>query len=618
MTRTLIFLLLALPLPHARAQLTPASGPAVRYALAFPNAAHHEAQVTATFAGLPSGPLHVRMARSSPGRYAQHDFAKNVYAVTATDGGHQPLPLRQPDPYGWDVTPAADGTVIFSYTLYGDRSDGTYAGIDAEHAHLNLPATLCYATGLEGRPAELRFALPAGWQVASQLQPSPDKAVFSAPNLQYLMDSPVTLGPQQVRTWPEGRQTIELAALYPGPAADVDAYVQKIRRVVQEEKAIFGELPAFDFGRYTFVADYLPQAISDGMEHRNSTSVTSPRPLGPTDGTRNLGTVAHEFFHSWNVERLRPHDLEPFDFQRVNMSDALWFAEGFTQYFGCLALRRAGLIADEEFLADIGRWVNLRQNSPGARRASALEMSRHAAFTDAATSIDPTNTANTYLSYYDQGAGLALVLDLELRQAHHSSLDQFMQAMWRQYGQQVNYAPVTPYTVRDLQRVLGTVSGDTAFANQFFRQYVYGHELPRFRESLLGAGLALVPAPGPGPALARQVGFDEGGRCLVIDNTRIGSGLYQAGLDRGDQLVALDGQALKSPTDLLAVLRQHPPGAVLTVQVKTPGGTERTTSLPLDGEPIVQAKPVETVDKKAYSPKQKTLREAWLKSQAPK
>ncbi len=601
----------------ASAQTKPDAGPAVRYAVAFPNAVHHEAKVTATFAGLPRGPLHVRMARSSPGRYSLHDFAKNVYYVVATDGANHLLSLNRPDPYGWDVTPGPDGIVNFSYTLYGDRTDGTYVGIDQQHANLNLPAALCYALGLEGRPAEVRFDLPVGWKAATQLRAGAEKNVFTAPNLQYLMDSPVSLGPQQVRSWQEGEQTIELAALYQGTAAELDAFAKKVQKVVKEEKAVFGELPTFDFGRYTFLANYLTQATGDGMEHRNSTVVTSSRPLRDEDELKNLGTVAHEFFHAWNVERLRPADLEPFDFQRVNMSDALWFAEGFTQYYGRLALRRAKLIEDEDFFDDISRWVNLRQNSPGARYASAIDMSRQAAFNDGSASTAPMNSVNTNLSYYDQGAGLALVLDLQLRQHHRSSLDKVMQAMWQQYGKkQDGYAPTAPYTVKDLQRVVGEVSRDTVFANRFFQLYVYGREQPRFAENLLTAGLAVIPTRVLGAALPRQVEFDDDGRCIVAYNTQIGSGLYKAGIDRGDQLLVLDGKELKSAGDLDGVLRKHSPSDVVFVKVKTRGGLERTTQLILSGDPNVGVKPVEAVEKMVYAPAQKALREAWLMSQA--
>jgi predicted metalloprotease with PDZ domain len=613
---TLLTLALSLSTLLLQAQSKADTGPAVRYAVSFPNAVHHEARITATFSGLPSGPLRVRMARSSPGRYALHDFAKNIYYVVATDGTNKPLPTNRPDPYGWDVTPGPDGTVAFSYTLYGDRTDGTYVGIDQQHAHLNIPATLCYALGLEGRAAEVKFEAPPGWKVATQLRPGSEKNTYTAPNLQYLMDSPVSLGAQVVRSWQEGEQTIEMSVLYQGPVADVDAFVKNTQKVVKEEKAIFGDLPQFDFARYTFIGDYLGQATGDGMEHRNSTSLTSSRSLKGEEAMENLGTVAHEFFHAWNVERLRPRDLEPFDFQRANMSDALWFAEGFTQYYGELTLRRAKLVEDEDFFAKISGWVNTRTNSPGARYASAVDMSRQAPFIDAAGSIDPTNKTNTTISYYDQGAGLALVLDLQLRQHHRSTLDKYMQALWQQFGQkQENYAPAKPYTLKDLQRVLGEVSKDTTFAGRFFRQYIYGREQPRFSESLLLAGLAVIPTRALGAALPKQVEFDDEGRCIVAYNTTIGSGLYKAGIDRGDQIMILDGKEIKSAGDLDATLRKHSPSDLVLVKIKTRGGVEKTVQLVLTEDPNVQVQPVEAVEKMTLSPAQKTLREAWLASQ---
>ncbi len=608
------------PVPAARVPTKPGPvaapvGGAVRYAVAFPNAVHHEARVTATFGDLPAGPLRVRMARSSPGRYAEHDFIKNVYYVVATDGNGRPLPTARPDAYGWDVTPGPDGKVVFSYTLYGDRSDGTYAGIDQQHAHLNIPATFCYALGLETRSVEVHFEAPVSWKAATQLRPGADKNTFIAPNLAYFMDSPVVLGAQQVRAWEEGDQTIELAALYLGTLPDLDLYAKSVQRVVKEEKAVFGELPTFDFGRYTFLADYLDQTTGDGMEHRNSTSLTAPRGIHSDDALLNLRTVAHEFFHSWNVKRLRPKDLEPFSFQRTNMSDALWLAEGFTQYYGELALRRAKFYDDEQFFEKVGSWVNARLASPGARYASAVDMSRQAVFTDHGASIDPTNVANTYLTYYYQGAGLALVLDLQLRQQYHSSLDKYMQALWQQYGQrQANYAPARPYALPDLQRVLGEVSRDTAFAGRFFRQYVYGHEPPRFAESLQAAGLSMVPTRVL-TTLPQQVEFDSEGRCLVAVNTLIGSGLYKAGIDRGDQLVLLDDKPLKTPADLAEVLHRHAPNDLVMVQIRSRGGIDRTMQLVLTEDPNVQIQPVETAQKTSPTPPQQALRDAWLATQ---
>ena len=597
---------------------TAVPGAPVRYTVSFPNAVHHEARISATFSGLPGGTLRVCMARSSPGRYSLHDFAKNVYYVVATDAKNQPLSINRPDPYSWDVTPGKDGTVVFNYTLYGDRSDGTYVGIDQQHAHLNAPATFCYALGLETRACEVKFEPLVSWKIATQLRPSGEKGNYLAPNLEYLMDSPILLGAVVTKSWQEGEQTIEMATLYQGPATEVDEFVKNTQKIVREEQAIFGELPAFDFTRYTFLGDYMSQTVGDGMEHRNSTSLTSPRPLTNNEEDRsNLATVAHEFFHAWNVERIRPKDLEPFNFQRVNMSDALWFAEGFTQYYGELVLRRLKIYDDEAFFSKISNWVNTRQNSPGARFNSAVDISRQAAFLDQSASVDPTNKANTTISYYTQGAGIALALDMQMRIRYRSSLDKYMQALWLEFGKnQDNYAPVKPYTVPDLQRVLGTVCKDTAFAGRFFRQYVMGRDQPRFTELLLPAGLAVVPGRVLGAALSQQVEYDDEGRCIVAINTTIGSGLYKAGIDRGDQIMVLDGKEIKSAGDLTGVLRKHSPSDIVFVKIKSRGGIEKTMQLVLTQDPTVQVQPVENVEKMTLDPKQKDLRTAWLSSQA--
>jgi predicted metalloprotease with PDZ domain len=594
----------------------------VRYVVSFPNAVHHEARVTATFAGLtPGKALVVRMARSSPGRYALHEFIKNVYYPVATDGSGKLLSIKRPDPYSWEVRPAADGTVQFSYTLYGDRTDGTYAGIDQQHAHLNLPATLCYAQGLEGRAAEVKFELPTGWKAATQLRPTgEDRTTFTAPNLQYLMDSPVVLGTQQtLHTWQDGGRTFEIATYYPGPTSEVEALVKKTQQIVREAAGVFGgEVPAFDYGRYTFLADYLPQASGDGMEHRNSTSLTSPLPLRDEGALRNLATVSHEYFHAYNTERLRSKGLEPFDFQRVNMSDALWFGEGFTQYYGELLLRRAGYYSDEQFFEKVSQWVNVRLNSPGARYASAVEMSQQAGFVDAATSIDPNNRVNTYLSYYYQGAGIALTLDLQLRQRYRTSLDKYMQALWQEFGkpQTPSLAPAKPYTLPDLQRVLGTVAKDTAFAGTFFRRYIYGRDTPRFAENLALAGLAVVPTKVLAAALPRQVEFTEDGRCILARNTTMGSGLYKAGIDRGDEIMTLDGVKITDMATLEGVMRRHTPADLVPVRVRNRAGVERTTQVVLTEDSNVQVQPMEGVEKMTATQAQKDMRAAWLASAA--
>jgi predicted metalloprotease with PDZ domain len=603
-------LLLALTLPSAAlAQTTP-----VQYTVAFPNAVHHEANITVVFTELKPGTLQVRMARSSPGRYALHEFAKNVYAVQATDSKGKALKISQPDPYGWDVS-GHDGTVRFTYTLYGDRTDGTYAGIDQIHAHLNMPATLAFARGQEQRPAEVKFDLPTGWQVATQLKPDPAKGTYYAPHLQYLMDSPTSLGPQKVRTWQEQGKTIELAVVHTGTDAELDAYTELAKNVVREAAAVFGELPNYDFGRYTFVANYLPQTSGDGMEHRNSTSVTSSSPLRGPGVLRNLGTVSHEFFHAWNVERIRPKSLEPFDFERANMSEALWFAEGFTQYYGDLILRRSGAFTEDQYLEDVSGIVNAMLNSPGASRYSPVEMSQQAPFVDAAVSIDPNNRSNTYLSYYVIGAGNALALDMLLRQNYKTDLDTYMRTVWQQYGKpQRDYAPEHPYTLPDLQRVLGQISRDTAFAGRFFREHITGHQLHNYEQLLAPAGLVVRRAKAGQASfgLARLSFADS--TITVSGNTLVGSPLYQAGLDREDQITKLDGKSPRNQAELTQLLAQHKPGDAIPVVFRS-RGQERTAQVTLVESPQLEVVSNEKAGRPVTKQMQK-YRAAWLSSKA--
>ena len=302
--RSLVFLvaaalsavaLQATPLEH---QATSSQVP-IRYQLSFPQPEHRWMQVEVLFPEVGTAPLAVRMSRSSPGRYALHEFAKNVYDVHAFDGAGNELTITRPDAHQWDVR-GHDGTVHFVYKVYGDRVDGTYLGIDSTHAHINMPAALVWARGLEARPAQVRFERPTGsmWQVATQLYPSDDPLVFTAPNLQYLMDSPAEFSSFSLRTFTVadpsrvgGGPTFRLAVHHDGSEAQLDRFAVDVETIVRESVAIFGEFPEYEPGTYTFIADYLRYASGDGMEHRNSTVLTSS---GSLENQRRglLSTVA--------------------------------------------------------------------------------------------------------------------------------------------------------------------------------------------------------------------------------------------------------------------------------------------------------------------------------------
>jgi predicted metalloprotease with PDZ domain len=608
-------LLLAALAPSAAAQAK------VEYELAFPNAAHHEAEVTATFSGVPAGrPLEVRMSRSSPGRYALHEFAKNVYSVSAADGQGRALAVTRPNPHQWDVAAGHDGTVTFRYTLYGDRADGTYNGIDESHAHLNAPATFAWARGLGAAPVTVRIRpASASRKVATQLVPTADSMVFTAPNLQYLLDSPIEVSAFSLRSWPvtvNGQtSTIRLAVHHAGTEAEVDEYAEMAKQVVAEQIAMWRELP-LDFGSYTFLADYLPYTPGDGMEHRNSTVLTSTRPLS-TGAKANLGTLSHEFFHLWNVERLRPRSLEPFDYERENMSPDLWFAEGFTQYYTPLFVRRAGVTTDAEYAQALGAVVNAVVNAPGRRYFSAPEMSMQAPFVDAAVANDPNNRGNTFLSYYTWGSGIGLGLDLTLRERSkgRTSLDDYMRAMWREYGryQSADLAPERTYTIDDLERVLGEVAGDAGFARDFFARYIRGRDAVDYTALLGRAGFLVQPAD-PGRIWLGAPLAEQDGRVVLAGASTVGSPLYRAGLDRGDAILKLGGISVRTPAEVEAVLASRKPGETIEIEWEGRAGARRGT-LMLVADPRLEVVTYESAGR-PLTREMRALRAAWLGSQA--
>lgn len=584
----------------------------IRYAVSFPQAAHNQALISVTFPEVASGPFRVRMSRSSPGRYALHEFAKNVFAVTAEDGAGRALPVRQDEPYSW-IVDGHDGSVTVTYRLFADRADGTYSQVAPTHAHLNIPSSFLWAEGYEDRPVEVSFTpLDPDWDVATQLVPTDDPFTFTAPDLQYFMDSPTLLGALAIREWTvadeEGEATIRIAARHAGTEDELEAFTERAKNVVNAQIAVFGgDVPEFDHGTYTFIAHYMPEASGDGMEHRNSTILTRSSGL-EGGGDRHLGTLSHEFIHAWNVERLRPATLEPFDFTGTNPTPSLWFAEGFTSYYGPLTIHRAGESSVDDYLAGLVSGVNYVTHGPGRQFGGPRHMSLRAAFVDAARAVDPTYWDNTFISYYTYGAVIGLALDLTLRATFEDvTLDTYMQHLWARYGK-----PERPFRPEELERGLAEVTGDADFAARFFRLHIDGNALPDLGRLLARAGLALRPEKpdtawlGPADLEAR----DEG--VMVADRTWIGAPLYIAGLDRGDVIRAVDGRAVDEPDDVEEGLSGLRPGDTVTLEVRQ-GEAVRSVPVTLAAHPGLELVRVEAIGQ-ALTPEAAAFRKAWLGS----
>lgn len=584
------------------------SAPPVEYDLSFDNAPHREARITVTYRGLEPGPVRFRMSRSSPGRYAIHEFAKNVYSVSAVDGAGRPVAIERTDPYSWTV-PSHDGTVTVAYTLWGDRGDGTYAQIDTSHAHLNAPATLMWAEGHDDRPARVRFRRPdPRWKIATQLAPTSDPEVFTAPNFQYLMDSPMELSDHMVREWQVDDagtpRTIRIALHHLGTEAEADEFAARARKVVDAQIAVFGDVPDFDFGTYTFLADYLPWISGDGMEHRNSTIIANTQSLDAAKYGQ-IGTLSHEFFHAWNVERIRPAELEPFDFTQADPTPSLWLSEGFTNYYGPLTIRRAGVGTVDAFLGSVGGQVNYIVNNPARAYGGPQEMSLRAPFADAATAIDPQNP-NIFATYYLWGATVAAALDLTLRERFPGvTLDHYMRWLWTHHG-----ITETPFTTDDLQRGLAEVTVDAAFASDFFDRAIRGSDLPDFAPLLAQAGIVAQPQ-NLGKAWAGPVPLQFTGAVAKLSGAAApGTPLYDIGLDRGDEIVSVGDTVIDAQADWDKVIAAAAPGDEVAVRFIR-RGQEGVARMRFAADPAFKWVRVETTGVEATEA-QLSFRRAWL------
>jgi predicted metalloprotease with PDZ domain len=589
----------------------------VHYRLTFPEPQHRWMQVEASFTDLAAVPLELRMSRSSPGRYSLHDFAKNVYDVHAFARDGRELQATRPDPYGWNVSGGHGGSVTVKYKVYGDTIDGTYLAVDTTHAHINMPAAIMWAHGLDDRPVTLTFVEPAGaqWKVATQLHPGSTPLEFTAPNLQYLMDSPTEFGPVAIREFSVDATKFRFAVHHAGTDAELDGFVKDVEKIVRQEGAVYGEFPKYEPSYYTFLAEYLPYSGGDGMEHRNSTVITAGSSI--RDGrVRLLDTVAHEFFHCWNVERTRPKSLEPFDFDRANMSGELWLAEGFTQYYGPLAMQRAGLADLAGATRTLTGLVEAVTQSPGRLVRSAEEMSRMAPFVDGGRPNDRTNWSNTVISYYPFGGAIALALDLTLRDRSDGkiSLDDYMRAMWRVHGKpggaREGYVD-HPYTIADAEARLAEVSGDRAFARNFFARYIQGYDVADYGRLLARAGFTLRKR-NTGVAWWGDVRLDIRGSAAHISTlVPANSPAYAAGLEQDDEVQQVDGQKIAALLDLQAVVRRHKPGDRVDVVYVDRTGIAKTTSVTFVEDPHQDVVAVEASGG-TLTPQQQAFRAAWL------
>jgi predicted metalloprotease with PDZ domain len=545
-----------------------------------------------------------------PGRYAIYDFAKNVQEFTAEGAENHPLPWIKLDKQTWRVeTGQAGGTVHVHYRVFANDLTGSFSQVDSVHANLNGPSVFMYVDGHKPDPVTLRIEAPAEWKVISGFSTSTTERAFRPRNYDLLVDTPLEIcGDCSLDQFQEQGKTFEVAVhTYNDDDNDRSRLLAGLMKLVHVEMAA---MPPPDFQNYLFIFHFVPDiSTGDGMEHLNSTQIIIQG--SAKESTQEaLETAAHEFFHLWNVKRLRPAALGPFDYTHENYSRSLWFAEGITTYYGYLFLLQSGLWTREEFLNHLANEIYTLEREPGKSLMSAESSSFSAWFFDRSPQMQETNFANTTISYYNKGALLGMLLDLEIRsrtQGQKCLLD-VMRLMYDKFYLTPGtgyYGPGRGFEEKDVVEALNSVTGSD-FA-PFFERYVSGTDALPCEETLAKGGLQLRTETPPDAAPSLGVVVQPESRGTRIISIIPGSAADRAGLSRDDLLIDVDDQSL-AIEDLATRLKPYPVGANVPITVERHGRRERIT-LTLD-PPMRSLYSI--IPLTSATPEQAAIREAWL------
>ncbi len=557
-------------------------------------------------------PLQFQMAKWSPGRYGVFDFAKNVQELRAVAENSATRTVKRVDDQTWSVAPLGSTTLTISYKVFGNDLSGTFSQLDSRHANYNGASIFMYVVGHKPNPVKLTIDPPAGWRIVNGWTTRAGQTEWKFPNWDVMIDAPTEIAPD----WTEdnfevnGKKYHVVVHSFGPEGGKRPALVRDIEKIVRAEVAMWGP-PEFE--EYTFLIHFAADDHSgDGMEHLTSTQIIEPGALAEAGvHEQTLGTVSHEFFHVWNVKRLRPQELGPWDFTRPLSTRGLWIAEGFTNYYGHMMLRRAGLWDDKKFLDRQAQTIRGIESAQGSRLMSAEESSMSAPFIDDAAHVQLTNLQNTSISYYPKGQLIALVMDLLVRgrTKGKASLDDVMRDMYEElYLKSPNssyYLRGRGYQPEDLERIASRRAGFDL--GDFFKRHVRDVEVLPYEEAFGYVGLRLVKTQAKEPFDAGMWVTFEDPREGVIENVRNNSPAEDAGLQSQDAIVSLGGKDVTKDS-WLKTLARYKTGDSVPVVVRRDRRTIKTNIVL--GQPERFDYKIE--ERSDATAEQKALRTAWL------
>lgn len=535
---------------------TPRPPRAPRASVAMPAGPHFQVSVHGTHAHLfaitltiaePAANQRVALPVWIPGSYLVREFSQHLQSLRASQGG-RPVPLRQRAKNQWQAGNMAGQSLVLQYEVYAFDASVRTAFLDATRGFFNGTSLCLRVAGQEARPHTLQLDaadLPAGWRVATGLNPlsvdAEGRGRYAAANYDELADSPVELGSFWSGRFEACGVPHRFVVSGATGAFDGERLLADARRICEEQIRFWhgdGQPP---FDRYVFMLHASADGYG-GLEHRNSTALIcqradlpkllkkdeKPAALKATDGyTTLLGLISHEYFHTWNVKRLRPAEFARYDYGQENYTELLWFFEGFTSYYDDLFLRRAGLIDDATYLQLVMKTVNQVLQTPGRHLQSVAQASFDAWIKYYRVG---ENTPNATVSYYTKGSLVALCLDLTLRAEGRSSLDALMRELWARTGG-------GPMKEADVARALRRLGG-RSFAKEL-ADWVHGTADLPVTDLLQRQGAKVSQDKAP---LAQQLGLRvaESNGTLTVKTVLRGGAAETAGLAAGDEWLGIE------------------------------------------------------------------------------
>jgi predicted metalloprotease with PDZ domain len=544
----------------------PASREPVRYVVRFPAPQTNYLEVEARIPTDGRAAIEVMMPVWTPGSYLVREYEKNVENVVATAGGHT-VPVDKTLKNRWRITPGGPREVTLTYRVFSHEMSVRNNWVDVDFALVNGAQTFITLADAPGpgaayeRPYDVRLELPPAWKTSVTGMPDASDGRpnhFAAADYDTLVDSPIVAGNPAIHSFTVDGKPHLLVDVGEDGLFDGERAIKDLRRIVETNERFWGSLP---YDKYVFFN--LLIGAGGGIEHRNSVMMMASRwsTTNHVGYLSWLGLASHEYFHLWNVKRLRPIELGPFDYEHENYPRSLWVSEGLTDYYGGLQLVRAGLQTQAEYLVALSRGIGALQTTPG-RLTRSVEMASFDAWIKEYRPDE--NSVNSTVSYYTKGEVLGFLLDAQIRAASKGakSLDDVMRLAFSRYSGTRGFTP------DDFRRTASEVAG-TDLSTWFNRALDTTDELD-YQPALDWYGLQFMTKPArpesgdvPGWIGART--RNDNGR-LVVDIVPGGTPAYEAGVNPGDEIVAIDDLRVL-PGDLDRRLEFYHPGQTVTLLV---------------------------------------------------